>query len=1292
MERREIAVAQLGPALQPQNVDTQGMIFADCAFVTTTYSPCEMTRHESNWTWLWPCLDGLPAERSPATQAPHPALYYPSVGNVMAASMGEEYSYTFVSTHNLITTLPQPHYSFYNAANGSIPRPRAQADDTMAAFTQALVAYTYAKNWPIHDFITNLLKAHHNSSGLYYRRCKTPQILPAASQAIAHITPKTDQNIRASGGITDHKLTVSPPHFADDFQTPTWHATSPTFGASEAQSRAAAAGEVYGCAVMILRPGTEAFPLSSMFVLPGLSFRRRESSLLGFPNKQMMNFGIRHHWSRICRARTVAASCLSDFLCEKERRSRMANGIIVPWRRTAGLGRVRPTPCRVQIQRHEHQQRDEKLLRGNILLQHSIPGSKASSLICLPPAGHAGRGSYTLTTAKLADGVRWANLKPCPFSFHPKLERPLPIPSSSSSLVSIASLLDPQPTGLRPGLWAWYPIDVVWRDLGHDLRLSSCYFLIWKLRWDAMTGSSSIRLRFGSVFIGGRVTKSVPGSQRKLIVTRNDTCDGVSALENGYNISSIPDNTSGPKNGNLMRTNKKQPRLAITPNIPITRTTEEKETEEVASTNKIGAAEQKRRREEKETLAQKAQMGSKKLELSKVLLVGSIKLHQNGQLNTGRDVGAEQNEPDYIQSVTDTMRSPIDKAVEYVARNPGGSIVATEKGYVSELDPNTGCIGTSQSRNDITGTLHGCMDLGVGRDRGQLERSLDDPTILVDSHSSWRHRTMHGTIQAPKLDVGRGHHTNTVLYLTADASPYVNPWTDVCFKDLSHAQQLQGFFDYDSFSIGSATSQCVLGEENAYNVSGSSQIIDACKDPPKWTRLSLVVHPDEFHTITGGFDQPNSKRQASNRYRQRGTLVRKGYENFSRPSESAQRRMGSSRRCLSLSLSLGEAAAAHAGRHQQARVPFLNADEPFHFLSPCYDRGSDFFFNTDRQPAAAHWLHHQMPVAKVSFAAPMCQAYRLIIWDLLGPDSNAFAPTRISSEGMCPQIMNENLASRETMEKLPNISALPRTTLYAADYVLLAFNQTRSLWIASSDCGSLSTFLVDTASSIGIARRRLATEYMASPPPREQRERRPRGLSLDDLYINLVELVACASKISLEIPAGRFAITSSLPSTQSAALDLQHSIPNGHPLRSYPMRCSLAPPALFEFCELLSVPHRDTTTTHALILDSSGLFQLCEVFVDEFQLPMATRPREAEGAAREASLGGPRRVSGYFLLAQLRIRGSIGSGLYIGSETWTRLSLQLESVETLLPEKVPPRHFERAYYWVLPRFCLTFSL
>ena len=57
--------------------------------------------------------------------------------------------------------------------------------------------------------------------------------------------------------------------------------------------------------------------------------------------------------------------------------------------------------------------------------------------------------------------------------------------------------------------------------------------------------------------------------------------------------------------------------------------------------------------------------------------------------------------------------------MKYVGRDPTGSIVPTELAYVSELDPNSYCIGTGQPKYDITGSPKHYMDAVIADRQGR---------------------------------------------------------------------------------------------------------------------------------------------------------------------------------------------------------------------------------------------------------------------------------------------------------------------------------------------------------------------------------------------------------------------------------------------------------------------------------------------------------------------------------------------------------------------------------------------
>ncbi|KAK5162690.1 uncharacterized protein LTR77_011243 [Saxophila tyrrhenica] len=115
---------------------------------------------------------------------------------------------------------------------------------------------------------------------------------------------------------------------------------------------------------------------------------------------------------------------------------------------------------------------------------------------------------------------------------------------------------------------------------------------------------------------------------------------------------------------------------------------------------------------------------------------GTIKMQEGGMMIAGRNVGAEQSEPDWseeqkafiekmvttklpINDVTDSRRSVMDREMKYVARDDNGTIVPTEEGYVSALDTSAYCIGVGPYKYDVTGGARHYSDAvvaGIGGD------------------------------------------------------------------------------------------------------------------------------------------------------------------------------------------------------------------------------------------------------------------------------------------------------------------------------------------------------------------------------------------------------------------------------------------------------------------------------------------------------------------------------------------------------------------------------------------------
>jgi hypothetical protein len=114
----------------------------------------------------------------------------------------------------------------------------------------------------------------------------------------------------------------------------------------------------------------------------------------------------------------------------------------------------------------------------------------------------------------------------------------------------------------------------------------------------------------------------------------------------------------------------------------------------------------------------------------------AMNIVEGGFMVSGRNIGAEQKEPKWdskqlhairtlsmtklsIMPVTDTRRSVMDPAMEFVGKDEGGSIVPTERAYVSSLDPTQYCIGTGPEKYDVTGSPRYYSDVVVADVNGQ---------------------------------------------------------------------------------------------------------------------------------------------------------------------------------------------------------------------------------------------------------------------------------------------------------------------------------------------------------------------------------------------------------------------------------------------------------------------------------------------------------------------------------------------------------------------------------------------
>jgi len=125
-----------------------------------------------------------------------------------------------------------------------------------------------------------------------------------------------------------------------------------------------------------------------------------------------------------------------------------------------------------------------------------------------------------------------------------------------------------------------------------------------------------------------------------------------------------------------------------------------------------------------------------KMETKGTSSLKSLAPTEGGFMISGRNVGAEENEPDwteeqmkFIRSMTtttlqivpvkDTRRSVMDPDQKFVGRDENGSIVPTEEAYVSSLDPSHYCVGTGPMKYDTTGSPRFYSDAVVADINGQ---------------------------------------------------------------------------------------------------------------------------------------------------------------------------------------------------------------------------------------------------------------------------------------------------------------------------------------------------------------------------------------------------------------------------------------------------------------------------------------------------------------------------------------------------------------------------------------------
>lgn len=130
--------------------------------------------------------------------------------------------------------------------------------------------------------------------------------------------------------------------------------------------------------------------------------------------------------------------------------------------------------------------------------------------------------------------------------------------------------------------------------------------------------------------------------------------------------------------------------------------------------------------------------------------LGAMKMGPDSIVISGRNIGAEQREPDwtteqmqvinkarstilFVQQVTNTRRSVMDANMEYVGRDETGTIVPTEKAYVSTLDPSTYCIGIGPEKYDVTGSPRYYADVVVADINGNwLANQWTSEGIIIE--------------------------------------------------------------------------------------------------------------------------------------------------------------------------------------------------------------------------------------------------------------------------------------------------------------------------------------------------------------------------------------------------------------------------------------------------------------------------------------------------------------------------------------------------------------------------------
>ncbi|XP_044715185.1 uncharacterized protein HRG_11162 [Hirsutella rhossiliensis] len=130
--------------------------------------------------------------------------------------------------------------------------------------------------------------------------------------------------------------------------------------------------------------------------------------------------------------------------------------------------------------------------------------------------------------------------------------------------------------------------------------------------------------------------------------------------------------------------------------------------------------------------------------------LGAMKTETNSLMITGRNIGAEQREPDWtreqldaiasakmvilpVQPVNNTRRSVMDPDMKFVGRDESGTIVPTENAYLSSLDPTRYCIGIGPEKYDTTGSPRYYADVVVADMSGEwLVNQWTSEGIIVE--------------------------------------------------------------------------------------------------------------------------------------------------------------------------------------------------------------------------------------------------------------------------------------------------------------------------------------------------------------------------------------------------------------------------------------------------------------------------------------------------------------------------------------------------------------------------------